>query len=114
VLIHPDDARPLHVKMGDLTLITTPAGSLKARVMVHAGITPGVAAFEHGFGHRELGARAHRMGGTRQPQDRRLAAGVNLNEIGLIDPTRPDQSLWVDSVSGAAVRNGLPATLRRA
>ncbi|MFZ2122910.1 MAG: molybdopterin dinucleotide binding domain-containing protein [Rhodoferax sp.] len=114
VLIHPDDARRLHVKMGDLTLITTPAGSLKARVMVHAGITPGVAAFEHGFGHRELGARAHRMGGTRQPQDRRLAAGVNLNEIGLIDPTRPDQSLWVDSVSGAAVRNGLPATLRRA
>jgi tetrathionate reductase subunit A len=114
VLIHPDDARRLHVKMGDLTLITTPTGSLKARVMVHAGITPGVAAFEHGFGHRELGARAHRMGGTRQPQDRRLAAGVNLNEIGLIDPTRPDQSLWVDSVSGAAVRNGLPATLRRA
>jgi tetrathionate reductase subunit A len=54
------------------------------------------------------------MGGTRQPQDRRLAAGVNLNEIGLIDPTRPDQSPWVDSVSGAAVRNGLPATLRRA
>jgi tetrathionate reductase subunit A len=114
VLIHPDDARRLHVKMGDLTLITTPTGSLKARVMVHAGITPGVAAFEHGFGHRELGARAHRMGGTRQPQDRRLAAGVNLNEIGLIDPTRHDQSLWVDSVSGAAVRNGLPATLRRA
>ena len=114
MLIHPDDAARLHLKMGDLTLITTPAGSLKARVMVHAGIVPGVAAFEHGFGHRELGARAHHIGSARQPQDRRLAAGVNLNEIGLIDPTRPDKSPWVDSVSGGAVRNGLPATLRRA
>lgn len=114
VLIHPDDAARLHVKMGDLTVITTPSGSLKARVMVHAGITPGVAAFEHGFGHKELGARAHRIGSARQPQDQRLAAGVNLNEIGLIDPTRPDKSPWVDSVSGGAVRNGLPATLRRA
>jgi tetrathionate reductase subunit A len=114
VLIHPEDAQRLHLKMGDLTVITTPTGSLKARVMVHAGITPGVAAFEHGFGHRELGARAHRIGAASQPQDRRLAAGVNLNDIGLIDPTRPDKSPWVDAVSGAAVRNGLPATLRRA
>lgn len=114
VLIHPEDADRLDLKMGDLTVITTPSGSLKARVMVHAGITPGVAAFEHGFGHRELGARAHRLGSARQPQDQRLAAGVNLNEIGLIDPTRPDKSPWVDSVSGASVRNGLPATLRRA
>jgi len=47
-------------------------------------------------------------------KDKRLAAGVNLNDIGLIDPTRPDKSPWVDAVSGAAVRNGLPATLRRA
>jgi tetrathionate reductase subunit A len=114
VLIHPEDAQRLHLKMGDLTVITTPTGSLKARVMVHAGITPGVAAFEHGFGHRELGARAHRIGAASQPQDRRLAAGVNLNDIGLIDPTRPDKSPWVDAVSGASVRNGLPATLRRA
>ena len=114
VLIHPDDAQRLQLKMGDLALITTPSGSLKARVMVHAGIAPGVAAFEHGFGHRELGARAHRIGNQSQPQDKRLAAGVNLNDIGLMDPTRADRSPWVDSISGAAVRNGLPATIRRA
>ena len=114
VLIHPDDAQRLQLKMGDLALITTPSGSLKARVMVHAGISPGVAAFEHGFGHRELGARAHRIGNQSQPQDKRLAAGVNLNDIGLMDPTRADRSPWVDSISGAAVRNGLPATIRRA
>lgn len=114
VLIHPDDAHRLQLKMGDLAVISTPSGSLKARVMVHAGISKGVAAFEHGFGHRELGARAHRIGKENQPQDKRLAAGVNLNDIGLMDPTRADKAPWVDSVSGAAVRNGLPATIRRA
>lgn len=114
VLIHPDDAHRLQLKMGDLAVIATPSGSLKARVMVHAGISKGVAAVEHGFGHRELGARAHRIGKDDQPQDKRLAAGVNLNDIGLMDPTREDRAPWVDSVSGAAVRNGLPATIRRA
>jgi Flp pilus assembly secretin CpaC len=42
------------------------------------------------------------------------AAGVNLNDIGLLDPTRPDKSPWVDAISGASVRNGLPARLQRA
>jgi tetrathionate reductase subunit A len=112
VLIHPDDARRLKLEMGDLAEITTPGGTLKARVMVHAGITPGVAAFEHGFGHRELGARAHRIGGAHQPEDARLAAGVNLNDIGLLDPTRPDRAPWVDAISGSSVRNGLPAKIR--
>jgi tetrathionate reductase subunit A len=114
VLIHPDDARRLKLEMGDLAEITTPGGSLKARIMVHAGITPGVAAFEHGFGHRELGARAHRIGGKRQPKDERLAAGVNLNDIGMMDPTRADNAPWVDAISGTSVRNGLPAKIRRA
>ncbi|HEY0843802.1 MAG TPA: molybdopterin dinucleotide binding domain-containing protein [Noviherbaspirillum sp.] len=114
VLIHPDDAARLRLEMGDLVEIATPGGSLKARVMVHAGITTGVAAFEHGFGHRELGARAHRIGDRRQPEDERLAAGVNLNDIGMMDPTRPDEAPWVDAIAGTSVRNGLPAKIRRA
>ena len=114
VLLHPDDAARLGLAMGDLAEISTPGGSLKARVMVHAGVMPGVAAFEHGFGHRELGARAHRIGERRQPEDRRLAAGVNLNDLGLIDPTRPDKAPWVDGICGASVRNGLPAKITRA
>jgi tetrathionate reductase subunit A len=113
VLIHPDDAHRLGLEMGDLAEIITPAGRLKARIMVHAGIVPGVAAVEHGFGHRELGARAHRIGGKSQPDDARLKGGINLNDIGLIDPTRPDKAPWVDAISGASVRNGLPARIVR-
>ena len=112
VLVHPDDAKRLRLDMGDLAEISTPGGSLKARVIIHAGISPGVAAFEHGFGHRELGARAHRIGKKSQPEDGRLAAGVNLNDIGVLDPTRPDGAPWVDAISGTSVRNGLPAKIR--
>jgi tetrathionate reductase subunit A len=113
VLVHPDDAQQLGLSMGDCVEIATPGGKLNARVMVHAGIVRGVAAFEHGFGHRELGARAHRIGGQSQPANARLAAGVNLNDLGLLDPTRPDKAPWVDAISGASVRNGLPARIRR-
>jgi tetrathionate reductase subunit A len=114
VLVHPEDAARLHLQTGDQAEIKTPAGAITARVMVHAGVMPGVAAFEHGFGHRELGARAHRIGSRRQPENKNLAAGVNLNDIGLMDPTRQDHAPWVDAISGASVRNGLPATIRRA
>ncbi len=114
VLIHPDDAARFKLGMGDLVDITTPGGSVRARIMVHGGVTPGVAAVEHGFGHRELGARAHRIGGKSQPDDKRLAAGVNLNDVGVLDPTRPDKAPWVDAISGASVRNGLPAKISRA
>jgi len=112
VLMHPDDAKRLRLAMGDLAEITTPGGSVRARVMVHAGVAPGVVAVEHGFGHRELGARAHRIGASDQPRDGRLAAGVNLNDVGLLDPTRADRAPWVDAVSGTSVRNGLPARVR--
>jgi len=113
VLVHPQDAERLRLQTGDLAEIESPSGKIKARVMVHAGVAPGVAAFEHGFGHRELGARAHRVGSQRQPDNPRLAAGVNLNDIGLLDPTRRDRAPWVDAISGASVRNGLPAAIRK-
>jgi len=114
VLLHPDDAKRLGLAMGDLAVVATPDGSLRAPVMVHPGIARGVVAFEHGFGHRELGARAHCLGEHTQPEDERLSAGVNLNDIGVLDPTRADRAPWVDAVSGTSVRNGLPARVRRA
>jgi len=113
VLMHPDDAARLGLRTGDRAEIRTPGGTLAARVTVHPGVMAGTVACEHGFGHRELGARAHRIGTERQPDNPALAAGINLNDIGLIDPTRPDRAPWVDAISGAAVRNGLPASVHR-
>ena len=67
------------------------------------------------FGHRRLlDVRQARIGKTRQPDVPAIRAGINLNDLGLTDPTRQGKSVWVDAVSGTAVRNGLPASVSRA
>ena len=114
VALHPDDAASLGLQSGDQVYLETPGGRAKATVMVRHGVQRGVVAIEHGFGHRELGARAHRMGDKMQPQEPGIAAGINLNELGLSDPTRHGRNVFVDPVAGATVRQGLPARLVRA
>ncbi|SIQ82003.1 tetrathionate reductase subunit A [Aromatoleum tolulyticum] len=111
VIVHPEDAARLGLATGDLARMQTPGGEATCRVIVHAGVMRGVLAVEHGYGHRELGARAHKFGDARQPQRPDLGAGINLNDLGLVDPTRGGEALWVDAVSGTSVRNGLPARL---
>ena len=113
VIVHPADAGKLGLATGDTARIRTPGGAAACTVIVHEGVMPGVMAIEHGYGHRELGARAHRIGDHTQPDRPDLRAGINLNDLGLTDPTRGDKVIWVDSVSGTAVRQGLPARLER-
>ncbi|THF67411.1 tetrathionate reductase subunit TtrA [Pseudothauera nasutitermitis] len=113
LIVHPDDAAKLGLKTGDTAWLATPGGRARCTVLVHHGVMRGVVAVEHGFGHRELGARAHRIGDRRQPERPDLAAGFNINDLGLVDPTREGRPIWVDTVSGASVRNGLPARLER-
>lgn len=111
VIVHPEDAARLGLATGDLARVQTPGGEARCRVIVHAGVMRGVLAVEHGYGHRELGARAHKFGDARQPERADLRAGINLNDLGLVDPTRGGEAIWVDAVAGTAVRNGLPARL---
>ncbi|MEO8600749.1 MAG: molybdopterin dinucleotide binding domain-containing protein, partial [bacterium] len=113
VTLHPDDAAHLGLRSGDLVYLETPGGRVKAAVMLRHGVQRGVVAIEHGFGHREHGARAHRIGDKLQPHETGIAAGTNLNDIGLRDPTRNERNVFVDSVSGTTVRQGLPARLVR-
>ena len=42
-----------------------------------------------------------------------LAAGINLNDLGLPDPSAGGQGIWLDPVAGSAVRQGLPARIER-
>ncbi len=114
VAINPDDAARLGIATGDSITIATPAGSAKAVAVVRHGVRQGVLAVEHGFGHRELGARAHWIGTERQPEVPAIGAGFCLNDLGLIDPTRKTPAVFVDPVSGTAVRQGLPAKVAKA
>ncbi|WP_029010084.1 molybdopterin dinucleotide binding domain-containing protein [Azospirillum halopraeferens] len=111
--INADDARRLGIATGDRIRIATPGGSATATAIVRHGVMPGVLAVEHGFGHREYGARPHVIGGTRQPDVPEIGAGINLNDLGIADPTRAGASVWVDPIAGSAVRQGIPARLER-
>ncbi len=82
--------------------------------MVVSGIRPGTLGFEHGFGHTELGQRAHWIGDKQQPVKTRRQDGVNINDIGLIDPTRKGKGVLLDWVVGAAARQSLPAKIVKA
>lgn len=113
VAVSVEDAARLGIASGDRIRITTPGGSVIAVAIVRHGVMPGVLAVEHGFGHREHGARPHRIGGRHGPSDPGIGAGINLNELGLADPTRKGASVYVDPVAGTAVRQGLPARLEK-
>ncbi|WP_110456708.1 tetrathionate reductase subunit A [Shewanella algidipiscicola] len=111
VYIHPVDANNAGISTGDHFMIETPSAKTQALAMVVEGIMPGTLGFEHGFGHTELGERAHWIGDKQQPVKMKSSDGVNINDIGLIDPTRKGQGVMLDWVVGAAVRQALPAKI---
>ncbi len=113
VYIHPDDARMAGIETGDSFVVETPSASVTAVAMVLDGIRPGTLAFEHGYGHTELGERQHWIGDKQQPVKVRSGDGVNINDIGLVDPTREGKGVLLDWVVGAAARQALPARIRK-
>ena len=87
--IHPDDAARLG--LGDVAVVTGPAGKLEVPVEITDAIRPGVVSLPHGWGHTAPGTRMAVAAG--QP-------GVNVNSLF-------DSSL-LDPLSGTAVLNGVP------
>lgn len=114
VYIHPKDAQYAGIETGDLFVVETPSAQIKATAMVLDGIQPGTLGFEHGFGHTELGERAHWIGDKQQPVKMKTSDGVNINDIGMIDPTREGKGVLLDWVVGAAARQSLPARIYKA
>ncbi|MCK9530803.1 MAG: molybdopterin-dependent oxidoreductase [Gammaproteobacteria bacterium] len=114
IALNAEDARALGIETGDRIRVVSPGGSVVGIALVRAGVARGAVGIEHGFGHRELGARAHRVGGAPVPRATGAGNGVNLNELGCPDPSRPGVTLLADFVSGAAVRQGLPVRVERA
>jgi tetrathionate reductase subunit A len=114
VSINRQDGERLGIRNGDAVRIVTPGGAVTGLALLRDGIQPGAVGIEHGYGHTELGARAHVVDGKPMAHDPALAAGVNLNDLGFGDATRGEHAnVWIDWVSGAAVRQGLPARIER-
>ncbi|WP_319530238.1 molybdopterin-dependent oxidoreductase [uncultured Cohaesibacter sp.] len=108
-----DLAQALGIETGDRVRLTTPGGSLESVAVVREGVAGHTVAIEHGFGHRGFGGSDITIDEHTLPSDPRLAAGVLQNDLGLMDPTRDKPGVWVDPISGAAVRQALPAKLER-
>lgn len=111
VYIHPEDADRWNIRTGDSFTIATPSNAINATAIVVEGVIPGTLAIEHGFGHHELGAKAHLIDGKPQPQAPKSTLGININDIGLTDPTRESKGILLDWVVGSAARQALPAKI---
>jgi tetrathionate reductase subunit A len=114
IAMHYSDAEKLGIRSGDSIRITTPGGIVKGQALVRNGIQPGVLGIEHGFGHRELGARQHRIGDRFTTPSRLAGLGVNINDLGFADPQREGASVLADWVVGSVARQGLPARVEKA
>jgi len=62
VEVHPDTARKLDVRDGEILRLTSPHGVIEAPTFVYAGISPEVVAVPLGLGHTEYGAYARGRG----------------------------------------------------
>ncbi|CAM6224222.1 tetrathionate reductase subunit TtrA [Citrobacter sedlakii] len=113
VALNPQDGQRFGLSHGDTVRITTPGGQVEAQISLLHGVMPGVIAIEHGYGHREMGGAQHTLDGEPLPFDTKVKSGINMNDLGFADPTRKVSNTWLDWVSGAAVRQGLPARIER-
>lgn len=114
ISINREDAQALGIANGDHIRVTTPGGSLQGVALVRGGIAKGAIAIEYGYGHTQLGTVAHLVDGKPTAHNPQHGRGVNLNRLGFTDPTRPaHDNVWIDWVSGAVVRQGLPVRVEK-
>jgi anaerobic selenocysteine-containing dehydrogenase len=97
LLVHPDDAARYGLVDGGAAEVASRAGVVTIPVEVTESIRPGVVSIPHGWGHDRPGAR---LGVAARH------AGVNSNLLAEEDR--------FDPLSGTAVLNGIPVTVRPA
>ena len=95
--VHPDDAARLGLAGGAPAEVASRAGTVTITVEVTEAIRPGVVSIPHGWGHDLPGVRLGVAG---------RHAGVNSNVLAEEDR--------FDPLSGTAVLNGIPVTVRPA
>ncbi|MGI1968372.1 tetrathionate reductase subunit A [Shewanella baltica] len=113
VRLNEKTATRLSINTGDTVKISTPNGSVIALVECVAGVHPDCIAIEHGYGHKELGARDTVIDEIKIVANPRIRVGINMNDLNLFDPSRHGRYPLVDWASGASARQGLPAKIEK-
>jgi len=114
VRLNRNMAKTLGIETGDRVKISTPNGYAFAIVECEAGVQPSCIAIQHGFGHKELGARTHYIDGIAMQANPMMKSGINLNDLAILDTSRDGQFPLVDWVLGSAARQGIPAKIEKA
>lgn len=113
VRLNEKTATRLGINTGDTVKISTPNGSVIALVECVAGVHPDCIAIEHGYGHKELGARDTVIDEIKIVANPLIRVGINMNDLNLFDPSRHGRYPLVDWASGASARQGLPAKIEK-
>jgi tetrathionate reductase subunit A len=113
VRLNAQTAARLGIVSGDRVRVSTPNGSVIGLAECVAGVQVDAIAIEHGFGHKELGARAHWIDGQPVAASALRGAGVNLNDLAVLDPSRHGRYPLVDWAIGSSARQGLPARVEK-
>ncbi|WP_413494424.1 tetrathionate reductase subunit A [Shewanella baltica] len=113
VRLNEKTATRLGINTGDTVKISTPNGSVIALVECVAGVHPDCIAIEHGYGHKELGARDTVIDEIKIAANPLIQVGINMNDLNLFDPSRHGRYPLVDWASGASARQGLPAKIEK-
>ncbi len=113
VRLNVQTAAQLGIESGDRVRVSTPDGSVIGVAECVAGLQADAIAIEHGFGHKELGAREHWIDGQKVVANPLRGAGVNLNDLAVLDPSRHGRYPLVDWAIGSSARQGLPARVEK-
>lgn len=113
IAMNVQDAEKMGLKHGDLVELSTPAATQQVQIVIIEGVIAGTIAIEHGYGHKQLGATSYQIDGQIIQGDAQIKRGININDFGLLDNTKEIVSPWVDWVCGSAVRQGLPAKVKK-
>lgn len=108
--LNPRSAQAAGIREGDEVQITSPAGTLRAKVRLSQGVHPRAAAMAEGVGHTELGKIARARPAKTADFDTGLVwwekEGNGVNPLTLIP-------LELDPISGGAAWNDAKVTLTR-
>lgn len=91
LMIHPDDAKQVQLKNGELAHVSSRVGQLEIEVELTEDIMPGVVSIPHGWGHQREGSMLSVA--SKRP-------GVSVNDL--------TDDRYVDKLSGTSVLNGVP------
>ncbi len=113
IALNSEDAEKLSIKTGDWIAVESPGGRITGQALVRKGIATGTIGIEHGYGHKEMGARNHKIGNVVLEGLSTAGAGINSNDLGYADPTCEKAVVLADPVVGSIARQALPAKITR-